>query len=129
MFLRTKFVTNSSSTSFIFYGIEFRTKDVERESFSGGESLQDLAYRLDCDKESTAGLHHCWEVERAMVYAKESYIGLDESGVEALPVQILLKLFSRDKNKEWNQAIKELCDNQGLPYHTPSWQIAIHVER
>lgn len=129
MFLRTKFVTNSSSTSFIFYGIEFKTNEVERESFSGGETLQDLSYRLDSSKEYPVGLHHCWEVERAMVYPKESYIRLDESGVEDLPVQVLLELFSRDKTKDWNRLIQEFCAQQGLPYHTPAWQIAIHVER
>jgi hypothetical protein len=142
MLIRKGFITNSSSTSFIFFGIcleygecqGFVSKLKEHASeahhkWHEHDLMQNFAEKLQYnDKKSPVGMHHGWEINDLQIYPKAGFIGLDECGIDDFPIE-KIKSFTTEQEEEWMQILKEFCAEWDLPYRKPSWSIAIHVER
>jgi hypothetical protein len=136
MFIRTKFVTNSSSTSFIFYGMNFGSKEFEtlvallkrREKIQVGEPWQefDAVYSYMSSLRPDISVHLEWESREFQIYAKDSYCSLDECGVDEMPMDKLVSLYG--KEGDWHGKLVEFASKLELA-ESPRWLIAIYVDR
>lgn len=141
MFIRNNYVTNSSSTSFIFYGVEHGEANYDRalnHLKNIGELDPDKSYEdyemmaiLECFcAKNTPGLsaHFEYESKSFQIYPSDSYLGLYECGVDNLPVNKLLSLVGKHE-KEWDTKIEKAEDSLGVTNKKPGWKIAISIER
>lgn len=138
MLTRKGFITNSSSTSFIFFGIDLDKEDLEafanklRQTpkyvdWRDYEMLRDYSEKSVYTKQKPpVGMHYEWESGGADVFANQSFMQLDESGVEDLPIE-QLRAVTPSQEEDWKQIIKEFCTEWNLPYSDPRWQIAINI--
>lgn len=141
MFYRQKFVTNSSSTSFIFFGINFDEdsannileKIIPPEELTKAtwedqsQILWDWAETLKGD----IGLYIDPDCQSGMAYINNSYWSL-EGSVDDLPIDHLQE--SKAKEEEWMHKIKLFCLEYGITATAygdstaePAWRVAIDV--
>jgi len=121
-FIRRAFITNSSSTSFIFYGFETEL------SYKAGEKLGEIAHK----SYPAIAVHPMWDSERTIIYHQDSYLSLWEGGVMPLPMSKLRELMGYTREQELGMAkqLRRFCDANDIPHYVcPEWSIAINVER
>jgi hypothetical protein len=120
VFIRQQFVTNSSSTSFIAYGITLPTLHPRNDS---GEEMEDefgdeLTW-WDYYYEKTG---HNWnesDVEFVYSYnACEAVMHVEKSRQDVEYGCVPVKTTTGEK---WNDIIKLACEELGLEYREPSW--------
>jgi len=137
-------VTNSSSTSFIFFGVKFDevvAEDLfekaippeERTKEAHGDMV-DVLYNWADTIKGDIGVHLDWECLDGAVYVKKSYIGLEEAGFDDLPIEELCQL--QGQEEEWANEIMRFCEAYGLVPSTSwgqsglaGWKIALSVNR
>jgi|WetSurMetagenome_2_1015567.scaffolds.fasta_scaffold314442_2 hypothetical protein len=122
MYKRNAFITNSSSTSFIAYGISLPTRypvDPETEQYlqnkyddkmDWGEYYEEktgLGWR-DMQVEFNSACH----TEDAVMYVKKSHHDIDY-GYNSFP--------SIAVRHEWNIVIRDACKALGINYCEPGW--------
>jgi hypothetical protein len=139
MIVRKGFITNSSSTSFIFYGVDIDSEDLDRfaeklmgehkkEEWRSGAAIRTFAENTVYTRQKPpVGMHYDYE-SGIQLFANASYIEMDECGVEDLPMKEL-RSFTPEQEMEWTELIKEFCTEWNLPFPRPSWQIAIYINR
>jgi hypothetical protein len=139
-------VTNSSSTSFIFFGITFddsvaedifekitAPEDINKESYADemAEAVCEWAEGIKGD----VSVHIGWESMYGEVYISESCYWL-EGGVDNLPLDHILE--NRGKEEKWTKQLKEFCKKWGITpsashYNNddgyPKWKVALEIER
>lgn len=142
MFYRQKFITNSSSTSFIFFGINFGSESADRilekiippEELNRGtwddqsQILWDWAETLKGD----IGLYIDPDCQSGLAYINNSYWSL-EGSVDDLPLEHLQE--NKDKEEEWALKIKLFCLEYGITATAygdstgePAWRVAMGVQ-
>lgn len=95
MFVRSSFVTNSSSTSFICYGISVGEYEIE-EAFNKNNLTSRDAYQVIADKleeasyflkanDSPVRIFRDYQLYHVIFYVEPSYIYLGEGGVRSFP--------------------------------------------
>ena len=138
-------MTNSSSTSFIFFGITFDDTAAEQifEKITAPEERSKEKYDDIVDvvcnwAEALSGevsVHLNWESLYGEVYITESCRWL-EGGVDNLPLDHILE--SRGKEEAWTKRLKEFCKEWGITpspssYNnddgSPRWKVALEIER
>jgi hypothetical protein len=146
LFHRQKFVTNSSSTSFIFFGVQFDEVDAEDlfEKIVPPEERSKEAYLDVTDTlcgwadglKGEIGVYLDWEGLDGVVYIRDTHLGLEERGFDYLPAEQLKDLLTRGKEKEWAKYILAFCEEYGLVPSTrwgrdgkPKWGVALSVNR
>lgn len=136
MFIRTKFVTNSSSTSFIFYGMDFhgdeydglvrllkkRGKIAENTVYGEFDDVSMYVNSIDPDIKA----HFEWESRGFQIYAAKSYCDLEECGIDEMPMDKLVSLYG--KEGDWRGKLIEFADKLELS-GLPNWLIALHIDR
>jgi hypothetical protein len=141
MFVRTRFVTNSSSTSFIFYGTDYHQDDYETaiayvdrlgqlDCSENAEDfeIQDALERYFTRNNPGVGIHIEYECEAFQIYIKQSYLELYEAGVDELPVTKLQNMIGKHES-EWDKALRRAGKSLGVDRSTPGWRIALCIER
>jgi hypothetical protein len=137
-------VTNSSSTSFIFFGVKFDEVDAkdlfekitppEERTEGSYEDLPDILYSWADTLKGEIGVYLDWECLDGAVYIKDSHIGLEEAGFDDLPIEKLCQL--QGQEKAWAKKVLVFCKKYGLVPSTswgrdgkPKWSIALSVNR
>jgi hypothetical protein len=139
MLIRSLFVTNSSSTSFICYGIDvgnwveeaFNKSNLSSETLDGfiREKLEDISKRL-IKSGSTVRVYYDFQLYYIIFYVEPSYLYLGEGGVASLPSEALKRLFLDNLEEEWNKLLRQALSGAGInTYSPPGWQIALSIER
>jgi hypothetical protein len=146
MFIRSKFVTNSSTTSFIFFGIVFDedTLDSLFEHIVPIEKRDKEAYvRMDeeiwewVEKRHLEGIqvHYEAEYECGQIFPDGAYYQL-EGGVEDLELPLKFIEEHKAQEKEWSKQIEDFCKKYGITpqenranNNKPSWKIALEIDR
>jgi hypothetical protein len=144
MLVRNVFITNSSSTSFIFFGVNFNNdpdvifeKAIPPEERATKESYEDM-HDILCDwadcLTGDIGVNMEWEDLSGQVYVKESFYRIG-SGVWELPLDHIIG--SADKEIEWAKKILSFCEEYGIePFagyrndqdqSAPSWRVAVEI--
>lgn len=141
MFIRNCYVTNSSSTSFIFYGVEHGENNYDRaishlrnigeldfdRSYEDYE-MMDILERFFAKNNPGLSAHFEYESKSFQIYPNSSYLSLYECGVDNLPVNKLLGLIGKHE-KEWDAKIEKAEGSLGVTNKKPGWKIAIYIER
>lgn len=138
MFIRSKFVTNSSSTSFIYFGLSFGEDEAINiiEKWRGPEHIHENIYETLVDDldEWAAGedlgpirIHMDYENLEGIIYIDESHYELgDGSCIAKLPIDHLFK--GSESAEQWTELIHRFCEKWGVTRdQTPAWFVACDV--
>ena len=139
MFIRKGFITNSSSTSFICYGIRLN-EDIIDAKFSKSSDYYERHEQLDQTlsevyqtlKAEGSPVRLFWngEMSRFLLYIEASYLYLDECGLIEFPAQKVEELLLTSKEPNWAKALEEAKQKLGLEtWEQPKWHIALSIER
>jgi hypothetical protein len=137
MFIRNGFVTNSSSTSFIFYGAEHSSKEygalvdylnstVEEKDSYDVFNVEKVVSHLK-KLYPNVGVHIDWETYNVIVYAKDSLLELEECGVDELPTDKLQPMLG--KEEPWKFDLAKFEQDLKLEIKEPKWRIALSINR
>jgi hypothetical protein len=121
MLIRHGFITNSSSTSFIFFGFLLYPSDIR-----AARNIEKCLDQTKSCNNSNIGVHRSWESEQLIIYTKKSYQELYECGVDELPLKNIMLLVGNEE--VWEKELKYFCQTWNLDYHKPDWKIAIHID-
>lgn len=138
MFNRSKFVTNSSSTSFICFGVYFDDTSAEgvikhtvppeelsRELWiRSGETIEEWARTIQ-KTEQDISVHYDWENEDGVVYIRDSYYSLDDGGFKTLPLDRIIR--QNVRRGEWTAKLEGFCEKWGVESDKAEWKVACEV--
>jgi hypothetical protein len=119
MFLRNKFITNSSSSSFIAWGFVFRGDNDPSKTFEYRGEFFETFDRIPGVEASSE-----WDVtDTTVIYVTESHRNVDEDYcVISLPPDL-------DRHEDWYTVLKEAADQTGIPLKGayPGWFLMFHA--
>jgi hypothetical protein len=144
MLIRNAFITNSSSTSFIFFGVTFNNDpDVifektippeERATREDYEDMHDILCEWADSLKGDIGVKLDWEDLSGQVYVKDSFYRIG-SGIWELPIYHITGHV--EKETEWSKKILAFCETHGIePFagfrddrnqSMPSWRVAVEL--
>jgi hypothetical protein len=117
MFRRQKFVTNSSSTNFIAWGIILQEKEI-RNLNEDEELYPDGIYEIDEDRSNNVSIAQPNE-EEVVLYIYESLEGGPEQGAEYITVS--------EVKPNWEKEIKEALAKYKIDTdETPGWLLCAY---
>jgi hypothetical protein len=117
MFRRQKFVTNSSSTSFIAWGVILLNKEI-RHLNENEELYPDGIYEIDGERSNNVSIAQPNEGE-IVIYIDESWDGGPEQGAEYITV--------REVKPNWEKEIKEALAKYKIDTdETPGWLLCAY---
>jgi hypothetical protein len=139
MFIRKGFVTNSSSTSYVCYGMLFDCDDTEKAvtkatgksiSENDGDDLyieMEKLMRKVNKKTSPVLMTIASEDLYFLLYIRESYLWVGDGGVDKLEKEEWLKLLTMNKEDKWNALLEKARIKLGLRENKAEWKIALKV--
>jgi hypothetical protein len=110
MFIRKKFVTNSSSTSFIAFGTRIENTPWGKDRYTYDEWFKNETGISCWSKECSAEIFYESEYNEGALFIKESRWPLE--GFSSIP-------HSKDE-PEWAEQLQEFCEKLGIPCE-PTW--------
>lgn len=116
MFQRKSFITNSSSTSFIAYGIKLPSYQAPKDD-EDGDSLSWEEYYIECggprwNDNPPVELYSNYDADEAVMYVKASEQDI-EWGYNPLKAPV--------KGDDWDDKIREACELMGINASEPGW--------
>lgn len=110
MFIRRKFVTNSSSTSFVAFGSRLEGRPWGKDSLDYEEWFKEKTGQSLWDRKTPVELFYSYAYEEGALYIKESQLSLEGfCGIS----------HSKDEPK-WTEQLQDFCKKLGI-FCEPTW--------